>query len=245
MPEGPSLVILREEAKKFARKTVREVGGNSRMDIQRMQGRRVVAIRSWGKHFLIEFSSFSLRVHMLLFGSYRIDERKAAPAVPRLSLRFDNGELNIYASSLRYIEEPLDEVYDWRADVMSDQWDPALARDKLKKMPQTLACDALLDQTVFAGVGNIIKNEVLYRIGVHPCSTLGALPARKRTQLIKDARDYSFQFYEWKKQYVLRKHWLVHNKSECPRGHGKLSRAHLGRTNRRSFFCTQCQTLYE
>ena len=31
-----------------------------------------------------------------------------------------------------------------------------------------MVCDALLDQTVFAGVGNIIKNEVLFRTGVHP-----------------------------------------------------------------------------
>lgn len=39
-----------------------------------------------------------------------------------------------------------------------------------------VACDALLNQDLFAGSGNIIKNEVLFRIGVHPWSTLGALP---------------------------------------------------------------------
>ncbi|MER3465444.1 MAG: endonuclease, partial [Chitinophagaceae bacterium] len=38
--------------------------------------------------------------------------------------------------------------------------------------------DALLDQEIFSGVGNIIKNEVLYRIEVHPLSTIGALPLR-------------------------------------------------------------------
>lgn len=245
MPEGPSLVILREQAAKFQRRTVREVGGNSRMDIGRMQRRRVVAIRTWGKHLLIEFSNFTLRVHLMLFGSYRIDERKPAPAVPRLSLRFDNGELNLYACSLRFIEQPLDEVYDWRADVMSEEWDPKLARSKLKAMPATLACDALLDQTVFSGVGNIIKNEVLYRIGVHPCSRVGAMPARERNEMIKQARVYSFEFLEWRKANVLRKHWLVHNKGQCPRGHGKLIRAYLGRTHRRSFFCTQCQTRFD
>ena len=36
--------------------------------------------------------------------------------------------------------------------------------------------DALLDQDVFAGAGNIIKNEVLHRIRVHPESPVGRLP---------------------------------------------------------------------
>lgn len=76
MPEGPSIVILREAAAKFRGKTVRLATGNSSLGLTRMEGRRAVALRSWGKHFLIEFRGFSLRVHMLMFGSYRIDERK-------------------------------------------------------------------------------------------------------------------------------------------------------------------------
>ncbi|MBA2673352.1 hypothetical protein [Ramlibacter sp.] len=110
---------------------------------------------------------FSLRVHFTLFGSYRIDECKSW-AVPRLALGFDDSrELNFYACSVRFIEVPLDMLYDWPADVMSAEWDPALARKRLRAQPGTLACDALLDQDLFAGVGNIIKNEVLFRIRVH------------------------------------------------------------------------------
>lgn len=243
MPEGPSILILREAAAKFRGKTVRAVTGNSSLDLGRMQGRRVVALRSWGKHFLIEFRGFTLRVHLLMFGSYAIDERKDRP--PRASLRFDNGELNLYSCSLRYLEGDLDDHYDWRADVLSDAWDPALARRKLKAMPQTLVTDALLDQDTFAGVGNIIKNEVLFRIGVHPLSTVGKLPPRKLGQLIKEARQYSFDFLAWKRDFVLRKHWLVHTRRECPRCGGPLTKAYLGKTNRRTFFCPNCQALYD
>ena len=240
MPEGPSLVILREEAAHFRRRTVRRVEGNSTLDIQRMQGRRVRSVRSWGKHFLLEFSSFSLRVHMLMFGTYRIDEPK--PDKPqRLALHFDNGVLYFYSSSLKYVEGPLDESYDWRADVMSPDWDPKLARRKLKRQPDTLACDALLDQDVFAGVGNIIKNEVLFRIRVHPETRIGDLPPRKLGQLIAQAREYSFDFLEWKKQYVLRKHWLVHRRRECPGCGRRLELAHLGTRQRRTFWCGHCQ----
>lgn len=242
MPEGPSIIIMREAAARFRGKTAREVGGNSKLDLQRMRGRKVIAVRSWGKHFLLEFRGFSLRAHLLLFGSWLIDAERAA--TPRLSLHFDNGTLNVYACSLKYIEGALDEAYDWRGDVMAPEWDPKLARAKLKQQPEVLVCDALLDQDVFAGVGNIIKNEVLFRIRVHPASTVGALPPRLLGKMIKDARDYSFQFLEWKTQYVLRQHWLVHNKGQCPNCGGKLTRQHMGTRKRRTFFCVRCQPLY-
>ena len=244
MPEGPSIVILREQAADFAGRRVLRVEGNSRLDLQRMRGRTVRRLCSWGKHFLIVFPGFAMRVHFMLFGSYRIDERREA--APRMRLGFAGGrELNFYACSLKYIEGDLDAVYDWSGDVMADAWDAAAARRKLRSRPHTLACDALLDQNVFAGAGNIIKNEVLHRIRVHPESTIGALPARKLGELVAQAREYSFDFYAWKKASVLRKHYQVHTKTHCPRDGTRLSyRAKLGRAQRRAFFCERCQRLY-
>ena len=243
MPEGPSIVILKEEANRFLGKTVVRVEGNTTVDMERMLGQRIEAIRSWGKHFLLEFDDFSLKIHFLLFGSYRINQRKQAP--PRLSLGFDTGERNFYACSVRFIEEPLDLVYDWHADVMSEHWDPALARKRLRAHPDMLACDALLDQDIFAGVGNIIKNEVLFRIRVHPMSKVGVLSPPKLRALVDEARQYSFDFFEWKKAFVLKKHWLAHTKRTCPRCNIPFVKAHLGKTQRRSFFCERCQVRYE
>jgi endonuclease-8 len=243
MPEGPSIVILREQAARFAGQTVRRVHGNTTIDQQRLLDQRIESVRSWGKHFLLEFDGFSLRVHFMLFGSWRIDEEKSW-AVPRLSLGLDDGAIHFYACSVRYIDLPLDLAYDWWADVMSEHWDPRAALKKLRTAPDMLVCDALLDQDIFAGVGNIIKNEVLFRIRVHPLSTIGALPAAKLRELVREARQYSFDFYEWKKQFVLRKHWLAHTKRTCPRCRIPLAKAHLGRTHRRSFFCENCQRRY-
>src|ERR1044071_4949038 len=166
MPEGPSLVILRELTQAFAGQRILAAEGNSKIDKTRLVGQRIIALRTWGKHFLIELQGFSVRIHLLMFGSYCIDSRKERPE--RLGLRFARGhELNFYACSVRYLEGSLDAHYDWRSDVLSDAWDPALARRRVRAVPTVLACDALLDQTMFAGVGNIIKNEVLFRIGVH------------------------------------------------------------------------------
>ena len=241
MPEGPSLVILREETARFDGQVIERATGNVRaIDPRQLEGQRIVSIRTWGKHFLLELPDITVRIHFLLFGSYRINERKATP--PRLSLGFTDGsELNFYACAIA----PADlSTYDWSVDVMADQWDPARARKTLRANPDLLACDALLDQHIFSGVGNIIKNEVLFRIRVHPLSPVGALPAPKLRALVEQARTYSFDFLEWKKQYVLKQHWLAHRKSTCPRCDISFHKGILGRTRRRSFWCESCQVLY-
>jgi endonuclease-8 len=127
---------------------------------------------------------------------------------------------------------------------MSEQWDAARALKKLRAMPDALVCDALLDQTIFAGVGNIIKNEVLFLIRLHPLAAVGDLPPRKLRELVEQARQYSFDFLAWKKAYVLKAHWLAHTKQICPRCQIPFQKGRLGKTQRRSFYCNRCQKRY-
>lgn len=247
MPEGPSIVILKELASAFAGKRVLRATGSSRtIDPTRMQGRTVERLESWGKHFLMVFDGFSLRVHFMLFGSYAIDEQRPGRAA-RLHMEFARGrQLNFYACSLQYLEADPAEIYDFSADVMADAWNPRAALRKLRATPDALVCDALLEQDVFSGVGNIIKNEVLFRIGVDPRSQVGALPAAKLRDMVKQAREYSFDFYRWKKAYELRKHYQVHTKTICPRDGTRLSyQQHLGVKQRRAFWCDTCQKRYD
>jgi endonuclease-8 len=242
MPEGPSIVILKEAVQEFKGKKLIEIGGNTKIELPDVVGQPVKDFKSWGKHFLICFPKHTIRIHFMLFGSYRINEKKETP--PRLSLQFSNGELNFYACSVKLLEDDPDKIYDWTADVMNKSWRPRKAGLKLKNIPNTMVCDALLDQSIFAGVGNIIKNEVLFRIRVHPESRVSKLPLKKLSALIKEARDYSFDFLEWKKAFVLKKHWLIHTKKTCPRCDLAVIKKYAGKTRRRSFFCTNCQILY-
>jgi endonuclease-8 len=241
--EGPSLVILKEELKPFKGKKVHSASGSAKIDHQKITGKKIQCFITWGKHFLIVFKGFSIRIHFLMFGSCRINERKET--LPRLLLEFSRDqELGFYSTAVTMIENELDEVYDWSADVMSDAWDPRKARRKLKKVPETNIGDALLDQSIFSGVGNIIKNEVLFRIKVHPESKVGGLPPRKLTELIAQARVYSFDFYEWKKIFQLKKNWLIYTKRNCPRCKIPSVKRYTGVKQRRSFFCENCQVLY-
>lgn len=243
MPEGPSIVILKQQVQQFKGKKIIETGGNSKQDIQRMQGEKILDFKSWGKHFLICFEDFTVRIHFMLFGSYRINEQK--DTVPRLSLIFKDGcELNFYTCSIKFIEEDINTIYDWTTDVMNESWNPTSARKKLRLLPDAIISDVLLDQNIFSGVGNIIKNEILFRTRVHPANTVGNIPPRKISALIKEARNYSFEFLEWKKKFVLRKHWLAYSKKVCPRDHVPFLKKYIGRTKRRTFYCEICQVLY-
>lgn len=242
MPEGPSLVILKEQVQVFVGKRVLEVSGNSKEDIQRVADKKISAFKTWGKHFLICFDSFTVKIHFLLFGTYRINEAK--DSAPRFCMRFDNGYINFYTCSVKIIEEDLNTVYDWTADIMSDSWDAKAARKKLKAQPDTLLCDALLDQHIFAGSGNIIKNEVLYRVRLHPLNTVASIPAKKLSALIKETRNYAFDFLKWKKAFTLKKHWLAHTKKTCHRCNLPIIKHYLGKTKRRTYYCDNCQLLY-
>ncbi|HEY3402946.1 MAG TPA: DNA-formamidopyrimidine glycosylase family protein [Ohtaekwangia sp.] len=243
MPEGPSIVILKEEALRFKGKKILEATGNTKkLNPETLTGLKITDLKTWGKHFLICFPTFTVRIHFLLFGSYLINDQK--PTKPRLHLKFKGGEINFYACAIQLLEKPLDDIYDWTADIMNKKFDAKQALIKLNDQPKTLVCDAILDQSIFSGAGNIFKNEVLFRIKVHPKSKLGDLPAAKKRQLIHEVVNYSFDFLKWKKAFVLRKNWQAHTKRICPRDGTSLTKAYLGKTNRRTFFCKTCQKLY-
>ena len=244
MPEGPSIVILREEIEMLNLKgsALRLAEGNAKTDNDRLTDQQVIDFKSWGKHFLICFKDFTLRIHFMLFGSYLINARKKTP--PRLTLLFDDAELNFYACSVVILDQPAHKIYDWGGDIMSDSWSPSKAITKLKNAPKMLACDALLDQNIFAGSGNIIKNEVLFRIMVHPLSQVGALPEAKLAEMVEETRNYSFDFLKWKKALTLKQHWLAHTKKMCPRCLIPFHKEYLGKANRRSYFCENCQQRY-
>ena len=245
MPEGPSLILARENLVAFVNKRVKEVAGNARVDLHLLKGRTIKEFRTWGKQLFIFFDKPPVvRVHFLMFGSYSIDEHFRPDKSVRLCLTVGKHKIYFYTCSVKFVDDP-GPAYDWAADVMSDAFSVSAARKKLKKLPDLLVCDALLNQDIFAGVGNIIKNEVLFRIKLHPESLTGKVPRAILTKLIKEARNYCFDFLEWKRNFELKKHWLAHTKKECPRCHIPLLKKYCGKTKRRTFYCENCQVKYE
>jgi endonuclease-8 len=97
----------------FIGKKVLRVEGNTKIEKERMVNKKILFLKSWGKHFLVGFSGFTLKIHFLMFGSYKINEPKDRPS--RLSLFFNKGEINFYSCSVKFLEEDVDELYDWSA----------------------------------------------------------------------------------------------------------------------------------
>lgn len=242
MPEGPSLRILAEEAAKFEHRKVLEASGNAKVDIQRLENKTIQSLKTWGKHYLIIFSDFYVKVHFLMIGSYSIDEKRKAKV--RLGLHFTNGDLYFYASQIQIHEGNPDDSYDWQADIMSDAWSRSLALKKIRSKPDAVICDLLLDQEIAAGSGNIIKNEALYRAKVHPESTVSEIPADRLRKILDEARAFSFEFLKWKKKGQLSKHLSIYSKEKCPEGHDSVEVKYTGKTRRKSFICTKCQKKY-
>lgn len=244
MPEGPSLVILREAVAslKLENTAITKAEGTAAIPMDRLRGKKVKEFRTWGKHFLICLDDCLLRIHFLLFGSYRINETAHKPA--KLSLFFRGDALHFYACSVKLLPLSALEDYDWSADIMSAAWKPAKALKKMQQKPGDLVCDLLLDQNIFSGSGNIVKNEVLFRCRVHPESRVAFLPEAKQKELISEVRKYGRQFLAWKKAGTLRQHWQAHTRDTCPRCHIPFQLRLTGKTRRRSFFCTSCQQLY-
>lgn len=246
MPEGPSILILKDAITPlFKNKKVINAYGNAKIEMDKLVGRKITGIRSWGKQLFIYFDDQVVRIHLLMFGSYSIDENTRPERSLRLALETSKHTLYFYTCSVRLVSIDAINDYDWTADVLSDEWDPKNARKKLKASSAMNVCDALLDQQIFSGVGNIIKNEVLYRIKVHPENRIKDLPAIKLSALINEARNYSFDFLKWKKEFTLKKHWLAHTKKTCHRCDLPIIKKYLGKTKRRTFFCAGCQVRYK
>jgi len=225
------------------------VRGNSTIGITRLRRQRVEDIFAWGKQLVFQFGDFALRIHFLLWGTFAAtvrgasvtgDYRRTGP--PRLVLTFANGEMTVWSASLKYIDSgAARDGYDFASDVMSDAWNARAAMRKVRRHPDAEIADVLLDQSIFAGVGNIIKNEVLFRTRTSPFALVRDISSRRLRAITDDARAFSFRFLELRRAFSLRKHLEVYGRSLCVRCGSKVDRRVHGTRHRRSFFCAVCQ----
>src|SRR5687767_9884918 len=138
--EGPSLHLAAEQLQPFVGRRVGTVTGNSKIGIERLSGQKVKDIFAWGKHLVFQFDAFALRVHFMLWGTFAAtvrgasvtgDYRRSGP--PRLVLGLPNGEITIWAASVRFVEDAdARSSYDLTADIMADEWDPRAALRKVR-----------------------------------------------------------------------------------------------------------------
>ncbi|XP_039386470.1 endonuclease 8-like 2 isoform X2 [Mauremys reevesii] len=169
-----------------------------------------------------------LRFHFGLFGSIRANEFSRAnkankrgdwkDPVPRLVLHFDSGGfLVFYNCQIHWCTSPAVEP---ASDILSPKFHRGQALAALRQ--PTSICYTLLDQRYFSGLGNIIKNEILYLARIHPLSQ-GSLLA---LSALESLLDHAVQFStDWLHKKLAGKglHYQIYLKEKCPLGHENVA----------------------
>lgn len=250
--EGPTVYITAQQLQPFKGKKILKVGGNTILDHAMFLNHEVRDIFCWGKHLVFQFSDFALRVHFMIAGTYEGDvagtmiygDYKKTKDL-RLQFDFPNGWFAMYSCTLKLHEhEPnLTHIYDYTTDVMSKQWDGEAALAKIQKKPKAQISDVLLDQKIFTGVGNKIRNEVLFAKKIMPTRLVQDIDLFVLRELVADTHDLSWQFYKWRLKDELNNgmHWQIYKKKVCPVCGGPVTHAYTGKNPRSSYFCEHCQ----
>lgn len=157
-------------------------------------GRTVERVESRGKWLLIHFSGgATLATHMLMNGSWHIYRPGKRWLQPRINMRIviENSQYIVVGFRVPVAEMHTAESLQrnrripcTKIDVISADFDASeVTRRLLAKSGETIA-DALLDQSVLAGVGNVFKSEVCFVTGIHPYCKIGVLRAEQLQAVI-------------------------------------------------------------
>ncbi|XP_064304326.1 endonuclease 8-like 2 [Phalacrocorax carbo] len=189
-----------------------------------------------------------LRFHFGLFGSIRANEFSRAnkankrgdwkDPIPRLVLHFESGGfLVFYNCRIHWCSSPR---ADPASDILSVEFHRGRALDALRT-PDPI-CHTLLNQKYFSGLGNIIKNEILYLAKIHPLTQGSVLALPDLERLLDCAVQFSAAWLHIK----LRGkglHPQIYQKEHCPLGHAvmKGTLGASGGFKRLTWWCPQCQ----
>ncbi len=180
--------------------SARTQGPGATPQVQRIVGKRIDAVEAHGKNLLIRFDGgLELRTHLRMNGSwhrYRPGERwRRPPGRARLVLEvpgsvavcFDAPVVELFEQRTEALHPSLSRL---GPDLLAPDVDTgeALRRLRLPERADLEVAVALLDQRAMAGVGNVIKNEVLWIERVSPFARVADLDDAALERLIDASR---------------------------------------------------------
>jgi endonuclease-8 len=173
-----------------------------------IDGARIAAIDSRGKHLLFRFDDGrTLRTHLRMRGSwhlYRLGERWRRPErSARAVIETDAGFVAACfdAPLVELVTEfGLRDLARLGPDATADAFDDAEALRRLRARGELPIGEALLVQRALAGVGNVIKAEVLFSCRQDPFQPVSEVADEQLARIVAEAHRL-----------------LVHNRSSGPR----------------------------
>lgn len=243
MPEGPSILFLKNKLQRYKGKTVSEAAGYGEMDKSKIVNIKLVDIETYGKNLLFVFKDFFVGVHLGLFGSMLVNKRKKVNA--SFSLHFSDGEINFYVAKTKLYEGKPSDHFNFKTDILKPQFDPEFILKELENHGDEMIGDVLMDQHIFAGVGNIIRIETLYHAKIHPQSIVKEIPEKKLVFLLKIVVDYAEEFLTLLKTGGVKEAAMIYGKKTCAKHKTDLVIAEMGKVKRKTYVCEKCQKLYQ
>lgn len=218
---------------------------------EKLVGKEVTAVEARAKHLLITAGDLTVHSHMKMTGSWHVYQKgerwRKAHAAMRLVLEAGDRVAVCFSAPVvqvvpTAIVDDLPGLRTLGPDVLVD-FDPDDGMRRLERVaPSTPIGDALLDQTIVSGLGNIWRLEALWDQRVHPATPVGALTGEQLRALVAtgarlmgasargDAMRRPSQVYKRAGQ-------------PCRRCGGGIVSRRMGKDHRTSYFCPNCQVI--
>jgi endonuclease VIII len=234
-------------------------------------GQTVDRVDARGKWLLIYFSGGGiLASHLLMNGRWHIYRHGERWQLPRFHMRIVIENEQYQAVGFRV---PVAEMHTARSlerntriprpnsDLLSPDFDAGAALDRLLSRPNGAIADALLDQSLLAGVGNVFKSEICFVNGLHPFRTVASLTrddaaaaiasAQRllRSNVLEDSGDLIVTYRSQQRRTTHESDpsaslWVYGRNGEpCRRCGESIRRRIQGDDARVTFWCPRCQPM--
>lgn len=261
MPEGDTLHTIANYLKpRLEQQMLTRVSMADPVAARRCTSKRVEGVEARGKHLFITLENgTALRSHLGMHGSWHRYSHDEAWKKPRrqasLVIATETDEyvcFNAKEVELVSLASVRNRIVHGRLgpDLIADTIDPDALVRRAREMlePDTLLADALLDQRVAAGIGNVYKSEVLFIERLHPLSTLGDVDDETLARSFETAADRLRRNTRGGKRVTrLEKDgagrlWVYGRRGQpCLECDTPIRSRRLGKHHRGTYWCPRCQ----
>ena len=217
---------------------------------QELDGAMLDDVQAQGKVFRILFSDGRvIVVHLLMWGTWRVydaDEEWDKPeSRARLILRGDGKVAVAFSAPVIRVFEDEEALSKSRwgdpgPDPLRDDWSEEEFHRRLAEKSDSEIGEVIMDQRVLGGVGNILRNEILFFAGVHPRRVVSELSDDE----LSDILGHTIRLMRnWLDNMGGKKEWRrVYQRSgrACPECGTEIE--FFRQNDRVTYACPQCQT---
>jgi endonuclease-8 len=216
--------------------------------IEQLDGRVLETVWVHGKHLLLGFGELSLYSHLGMSGGwhfYRPGSRWRRPRSSAWALlsgggwdavQFGGPTLQVGAT-VRLRRNP--QLTRLGPDVLAADFDPEAVIPAMRADPGRGLGDALLDQHLVAGIGNIFKSEACFAAKVDPWRPVGEVSDEDLRAVLSAAREQMLAAVESGGRHSFRVY--KRRRGACPSCRGPISSRGQGDANRTTYWCPRCQ----